>query len=173
MEINRLKPFYISLCVFFLVGAFVTAYVNGQQVQTVPDNNWHTPEYFVGYFNNYLNQKVNPMTLGDVMVTEYLENPSEPTGVVPLYPTQAVVQDRTLVNSIITELETYVSTGDNTQYGTTIGIGVYLKEGKRDQWELQKYKTFTTGNEPNKVIKITIETPRIRITDLIMYYKTI
>ena len=81
-------------CLFFVLGAFVTAYMNGKQVESIPDRSWQTPEYFVGYFNNYLNQKINPMTLGDVFVTEYIEHPDESTGVVPLYPTQTVIQER-------------------------------------------------------------------------------
>lgn len=161
MQLNRLKIFYIALCLFFVVGAFVTAYVSGEQVEDLPDMSWQKPEYFVGYFNNYLNQKVNPMTLGDVFVTEYIEHPDEPTGVVPLYPTQAVIQERSMVNCSITEIETYLVPDDNNTYGTIVGIGLYVKRGESGRWELEKYDTVSTAGDGSQVIEVVIETPRI------------
>jgi len=162
MQINRFKFFYISLCLFFVVGAFVTAYTTGQQMENLPDTSWQRPEYFVGYFNNYLNQKVNPMTLGDILVTEYLERPAEPTGVFPLYPTQTVVQERTYVNSSITSIETYLVSGGNSTFGTTVGIGLYTKFGPTQMWKLQGYETISTAGEPDQTYEVTINTPKIR-----------
>ena len=77
MQINRWKLFYLSLCVFFILGSYATACANGEQAQAYPDMSWSTPEWWVGYYNNYINEKVNLSTMGDILVTEYLEHPQE------------------------------------------------------------------------------------------------
>lgn len=68
-EMSRWKLFYISLCLFFVLGAMATGYIQGEQLKAYPDMSWRTPKNFVGYFNNWINQKVNPTTLGDVLIT--------------------------------------------------------------------------------------------------------
>ena len=132
MTLDRSKLYYISLTLFFVLGAFVTAYVQGENTETRPDMSRNTPEFFVGYFNNYLHEKVTPSTMADVLITEYITHPMEATGVVPLHPAQSVSQENYLVNCSVSEFDTYISTGEDT-FGTIIGVGVYRKS----EWDRQ------------------------------------
>lgn len=104
MQVNRMKIYHISLCLFFVLGGFGTAFLNGEQAQTYPDTSWNTPKNFVGYHNNYINQKINPSTMGDILITEYVEHPQEATGIVPLFPTQSVVQEMDYINTTVSDM---------------------------------------------------------------------
>ena len=161
MDYNQTKYYYITLCVFFIAGAFATAYVTGQQVESLPDMSWQTPDNFVAYVNSYLNEKVNPSTLADVLVTQYIDHPLEATNVMPLYPMQSIIQERFLVNCSITELESYLVPGDEYDVGTTVGIGFFTKDISGTKWKLQSYQTVETQDLMNKSVKMVIETPRM------------
>ncbi|MHA1215196.1 MAG: hypothetical protein ACTSPG_07845 [Candidatus Hodarchaeales archaeon] len=163
MRLDQTKLFYISLCVFFVLGSFVTAYVSGQQAKNIPDKSLPEPEYYVGYINNYINQKVNLMTLADIWAYEYVTHPPEPTGVLPLYPAQSLVYEYDLVNCSITDIETYIIPDKVTTHGTNVGLGLYLKEGNLSSFVLKKYQSISTAGDGEKPLKIEIKTPRITI----------
>lgn len=156
--------YYISLCLFFVVGAFATAFTNGQNVESLPDTSWRTPENFVAYVNSYLNEKVNPSTLADVLVTQYIDHPLEATNLMPLYPTQSIIEEYFLSNCSITELETYLRPGEEDT-GTIVGIGFFTESKMGIKWSLESYQIINTRNytniNANGSIKVVIETPRL------------
>lgn len=165
MSISRTKIYYISFCLFFLLGGFVTAFVNGQQADNDTDMSWNRPEKFVAYMNSYLNEKVNPSTLADILITQYVEHPLEATNTMPLYPTQSIMQDRFLVNCSITEIETYIVPDEKTGIGTDVVIGFFVKWPNSNKWELKSYQTVSTEDVESSSMKITIETPRINFNE--------
>ena len=70
MSFSRTKTYHISLCLFFIFGGFATAFTAGQQVDNDTDMSWKQPENFVAYMNSYLNEKINPSTLADILITQ-------------------------------------------------------------------------------------------------------
>ncbi|MFW9856830.1 MAG: hypothetical protein ACFFFG_17410 [Candidatus Thorarchaeota archaeon] len=162
MALDRSKTYYVALCVFLVVGGLATAYSTGREVQLIPHNPKRTPDKVVAYLNSYLNEKVNPTTLSDVLVTQYIEHPHEATDVMPLYPTQSIVQEYFLVNCSLTEIEFYLVPGEDP-IGTDVGISIYTKPTNDSVWRLERYQPVSTRGLESTSQHIIIEAPRITV----------
>lgn len=100
--------------------------------------------------------------MGDVLVTEYIEHPQEATGVIPLFPTQSIVPEMRYTNTTLTDLDLNIIPGEDSVYGTTVGIAVFTKMSSEVGWELRRYETRSTADVNQGAIQVHIGLPRMR-----------
>ncbi|MFW9856890.1 MAG: hypothetical protein ACFFFG_17710 [Candidatus Thorarchaeota archaeon] len=147
MDLRKNLFYYVAFCVFFFVGAIAQAYEQGTVLTTLPDTSANTPERLAGYLNSYLEQKVNPSTMADVLLTEYIQHPQDPTGLVPLFPSQSVVQEQWFTNVTLSTLETHV-VPEGGATGTKVGFALYSQRRNDTRWRQLGYSVYAiTGGE--------------------------